>query len=318
MRNAFAQEITTLAAADERIVLLSGDIGNRLFDDYKARFSGRFFNCGVAEANMIGVAAGMAMAGLRPVVYTIAPFVTYRCMEQIRVDLCYADLPVVVVGVGAGMSYASLGPTHHSCEDIAMLRSLPEMAVVCPGDRWEVIATLRAALNHGKPTYLRIGKKNEPTVHQDVPNLRIGRGHWLRQGETVCLLSTGTLLPETLNAADKLQQQGVSAAVVSYHTVKPLDEELLRDVFDRFELVVTIEEHSLLGGLGSSVAEWAIDQQLKHHPTARLLRCGTGDEFVHEATNLTRVRQQFGLTGDQISQRILETLVREHPESEAA
>ena len=146
MRNAFATEITALAAADERVVLLAGDIGNRLFDAFKARQPERFFNCGVAEANMTSVAAGMAMCGLRPVTYTITPFVTTRCLEQIRVDLCYHRLPVVIVGVGAGLSYASLGATHHACEDIALLRALPEMEVVCPADPMEVRLALRAAL----------------------------------------------------------------------------------------------------------------------------------------------------------------------------
>ena len=134
MRNAFSSEMTELAKTNERIVLLSGDIGNKLFDPFKALFPNRFFNCGVAEANMTSMAAGMALGGLIPVTYTITPFNTYRCLEQIRVDLCYHNLPVTIVGVGAGLSYASLGATHHSCEDIAILRSLPNMTVVCPGD----------------------------------------------------------------------------------------------------------------------------------------------------------------------------------------
>ena len=138
MRNAFAHEITQLAQQDERIVLLSGDIGNRLFDEFKDKCPGRFHNCGVAEANMIGVAAGLALSGLRPVCYTIAPFITYRCMEQIRVDACYHNVPVTIVGTGAGLAYASLGATHHSCEDIGMLRLLPGLVVMAPADAHEV------------------------------------------------------------------------------------------------------------------------------------------------------------------------------------
>src|SRR5262245_53489292 len=195
MRNAFAKEITAIARQDPRVVLLSGDIGNRLFDDYKANCGARFLNCGVAEANMIGMAAGMAACGLRPVTYTITPFTTTRCLEQIRVDLCYQNLPVVVVGVGAGLSYASLGATHHSCEDIALLRSLPNMTVVCPGDAWEVRAALRKAINHDGPVYLRLGKKGEPLVHDEMPDLELGRGIVLREGCDACLVSTGNLLP---------------------------------------------------------------------------------------------------------------------------
>ena len=132
MRNAFAKALTRLAEKDERIVLLSGDIGNRLFDEYKGRFPDRFYNCGVAEANMTGLAGGMALSGMRPITYTIAPFATVRCLEQIRLDVCYPNLPVVIVGVGAGLAYAGLGATHHACEDIGLMRMLPNMTVVCP------------------------------------------------------------------------------------------------------------------------------------------------------------------------------------------
>src|SRR3954466_2919798 len=174
MRNEFAAEITRLAAEDERVVLLSGDIGNRLFDDFKAKCPGRFLNCGVAEANMMGVAAGMAMSGLRPVCYTITPFLTYRCMEQIRIDVCYHHVPVVIVGTGAGLSYASLGATHHSCEEMGMLRLIPGLAVVAPADQVEVRAALKAALEYPGPVYMRIGKKGEPVVHQAIPEFKIG------------------------------------------------------------------------------------------------------------------------------------------------
>src|SRR5437588_11098242 len=164
MRNAFAAEITALAEKDDRVVLLSGDIGNRLFDNYKERFKTRFFNCGVAEANMMSMAAGMAFSGMRPVAYTITPFITTRCLEQIRVDVCYHNVPVTIVGVGAGLSYASLNATHHSCEDIAFLRAIPNMTVVCPADPFEVRCALTASIQRGGPVYLRLGKKGEPVI----------------------------------------------------------------------------------------------------------------------------------------------------------
>src|SRR2546425_3281788 len=229
MRDALAAEITQLASEDERLVLLSGDIGNRLFDRYKQRHPQRFLNCGVAEANMISMAAGMALSGLRPVVYTIAPFATTRCLEQIRVDVCYHNTAVVVVGVGAGLSYASLGGTHHSCEDIAFLRVLPNMTIVCPGDATEVRLAIRAALRQDGPVYIRLGKKGEPVVHERAPEFAIGKGIVLRAGDDVCLLSTGTVLPLALETATLLERAGVSAQVVSLHTVKPLDEGLLAD-----------------------------------------------------------------------------------------
>lgn len=301
MRNAFAAELTFLASEDPRIVVLSGDIGNRLFNDYKAQFPERFFNCGVAEANMTSMAAGMAICGLRPITYTITPFVTTRCLEQIRVDVCYQNVPVIIVGVGSGLSYAGLGATHHSCEDIAFLRVLPNMMVVCPGDPVEVRLALRAALAHEGPVYLRLGKKGEPVVHEIPPNFEIGKGIVAREGSDLCLLSTGNLLPLALSAAKQLENQGVSAQVVSLHTVKPLDEDLLYEVFSRCRMVVTLEEHSLLGGLGGSVAEWLSD----HAPQKAVLRrIGTADMFLHEAGGQEYAREYFGLTPHHIAARV--------------
>jgi transketolase len=311
MRNAFAAEMTALAAADSRVVLLSGDIGNRLFDEYKARAPGRFLNCGVAEANMIGVAAGMAMCGLRPVAYTITPFVTTRCLEQIRVDVCYHRVPVIIVGTGSGLSYAALGATHHSCEDIALLRSLPHMTVVCPGDPVEVRLALRAALAYDDPVYIRLGKKGEPVVHNKPPQFVIGHGIVVRPGTEVCLLSTGNMLPVALRAAEALGGKGVSAGVVSLHTVKPLDEALLDEVFAGFDVVATVEEHSLLGGLGGAVAEWLADRPGQK---ARLLRVGTADTFIHEAGDQEYARRYFGLTPEVIAERALAALLRRPPE----
>lgn len=302
MRNAFAAEITAYAETDSRLVLLSGDIGNRLFDPFKAQFANRFYNCGVAEANMIGVAAGLALGGLKPVVYTIAPFVTSRCFEQIKLDVCQQNLPVVIVGIGAGLAYASLNPTHHTFEDIACLRALPNLAIVCPGDAWEVRAALRAALQRNGPVYLRIGKKNEPLVHQNLPDFEIGQAIVIQPGADVCLLSTGAMLPVAVASASDLSGQGISAQVVSFHTVKPLDETLLAEVFARFRLVATLEEHSRIGGLGGAVAEWLADGPAQ---AARLLRFGLADAFMDRSGNQQAARARFGLTAEAITAAII-------------
>jgi transketolase len=301
MRNAFAAEITELALADERVVLLSGDIGNRLFDKFRAHFPERFINCGIAEANMIGVAAGLALNGFRPIAYTITPFITTRCLEQIRVDVCYHDVPVMIVAVGAGLSYASLGPTHHSCEDIAFLRALPHMAVVCPGDAVEVRLALRESMKRTSGTYIRLGKKGEAVIHQTPPAFAIGKAITLRPGRDVCLLSTGNMLPVAIETADLLGKSGVAPQVVSFHTVKPLDVDYLTQAFAKFSLVVTIEEHSRLGGFGAAVAEWLADQ-----PPMRgaLCRFGTADEFLHESGEQEHARHHFGLTAPQMAQAI--------------
>ena len=301
MRNAFAKKITELAGKDERLVLLSGDIGNRLFDNFKAAFPTRFYNCGVAEANMMGLAAGLAMSGLRPVCYTITPFITYRCMEQIRVDVCYHHVPVIIGGPGSGLSYASLGATHHSCEEMGMLRLLPGISVLAPADEMEVYGALEAALASDHPTYMRIGKKGEPVVHKTQPEFHIGKGIIMREGTEVCLLSAGTILPVARDAAEMLAQKGHSTQVVSFHTIKPLDAELLTKVFSRFRVVATIEEHSVLGGLGGSVAEWL---SLQPQGLARLVRFGTRDEFLHLTCEQEEAREHFGITPPAITAEI--------------
>jgi len=310
MRNAFAQRLLQLAEQDDRVVLLSGDIGNRMFDDFKSCYPERFFNCGIAEANMLGMAAGMAMSGLRPVVYTITPFVTTRCLEQIRVDVCYHRQSVVIVGVGGGLSYASLGATHHSCEDIAFLRALPHMQVICPGDAFETAAALSAALGQHDPVYLRLGKKGEPLVHRSEPAFEIGRAIRVREGSDAVLLSTGNLLPLAMATSDQLQLHDISVGVVSFHTVKPLDGACLADVFMNTSLVVTLEEHSLLGGFGGAVAEWLCDQHVAEQSadSARLLRVGTTDEFLHTAGDQSFARNHYGLQAEAIADRIRQAL----------
>jgi transketolase len=303
MRNAFAAAMVELAAADPRVVVLSGDIGNRLFDSFKQRFPTRFYNCGVAEANMTSMAAGLAMCGLRPFTYTITPFATTRAMEQIRVDLCYHNVPVTVVGTGSGLSYASLGPTHHSCEDVALLRALPNMTVLCPADATEVRQALAAVLTLRGPAYIRLGKKGEPAVHQEPAEFAIGKGIVVREGTDVCLLGLGTMVATAMEAAAMLQTSGVSAQVVSMHTVKPIDEGLLSDAFGRFPVVAVVEEHSRIGGLGGSVAEWLAAQRPR--PAGELLAFGTPDGFLCEAGSQRYARQQCGLTADHIAAEVI-------------
>lgn len=308
MRNAFADEITQLASIDSRIVLLSGDIGNRLFEPFKTKFPNRFYNCGVAEANMASTAAGMAMCGLRPVTYTITPFNTTRCLEQIRNDICYHNVPVLIIGTGAGLSYASLGCTHHSCEDISFLRSIPNMTVLCPGDAMELRSLLRLVMKFDGPVYMRIGKKGEPIVHQDPPNLSIGKGYVLQEGRDLCILSTGNMLSIVLEACKILQASEVHAEVVSMHTVKPIDTDLLFELSQRFSFLATVEEHSLIGGLGASVSEWMAD----HSIPLQLIRFGTQDLFPHPIGSQKYIRNLFKLNPQAIASQILQKMSVSH------
>ena len=305
MRNAFAREMLEIAEAHEEAVLLMGDIGNRLFDNYKEKYSDRFFNCGVAEANMVSVAAGMASCGLHPICYTITPFMTARCYEQIRIDLCYHNVPSVIVGTGAGLSYASLGATHHSFDDLAIMRVLPEMRVLCPGDAHEVGPCLQLAMKESGPVYVRLGKKNEPLIHEAPPQLETGRFFPIgERGEDVALLSCGNVLPIAVEAAEQLRQLGHSTEVMSCFSVKPLDEKYLAEAFERFRVIVTLEEHSLIGGFGSAVLEWENETASDLSSKAKLIRFGIPDAFFHNAAEQQDLREECGLTAENIRETV--------------
>ncbi len=301
MRNAFADELCKLETEDPRVMLLSGDIGNNLFNTFKKAYPDRFLNSGAAEAGMTGVAAGLALCGLRPITYTIAAFNPGRCAEQIRLDLALHNLPVVVVGVGAGLSYSSLGPTHHSLEDIAWLRAIPGMSILCPSDAVTTRCALRAALKHSGPTYLRLGKKNEPVVYAKEPEFAIGKSLEVKPWGRVCLVSVGTMLPVALDAASLLDSRGITAGVLDLLSVKPLDTAILAKIFAEVDLVVVVEEHVPAGGAWSAVAEWLSQQGAQR---ARLLRCGTEDTFFTEGGGQDWARKHFGLTGGGVADRV--------------
>lgn len=305
MRNAFAEAVTELADSHPEVVTLVGDIGNRLFDKLKDKHPGRFYNCGIAEANMTGVASGLAASGLRPITYTITPFNTLRCFEQIRVDVCYPNLPVIIVGTGAGLSYAALGATHHSMEDIAILRTLPNMHVVCPADQVEVRLAVKSALELGRPTYIRLGMKGEPVVHKSPPDFRIGQGITLREGTDVAILSVGNMLAVAMQSAEQLQASGITARVVSLHTIKPLDEALLAAAFSECKAVAIMEEHSLIGGAGSAVLEWG---HARGVDLRKLIRFGGPDRFLTGCGHHKDARVMVGLTTESICGQILRRL----------
>ena len=292
MRDAFAREMTSLATERSDVTLLSGDIGNRMFDRFKQVAPERFLNCGIAEANMMSVAAGMALGGLRPVIYTITPFTTTRCFEQIRVGVAYHQAPVVIVGTGSGLSYAELGPTHHSLEDMAILRTLPGLNVVAPADSTELVAQLRHALDAPHPTYMRIGKKGEPPLHGASAQLGIGKANLLREGGDLLVVGVGPILGEAVQAAEAVAAEGISVAVASLGGVKPLDAVFLEAMAQRFPRWLSLEEHGITGGLGSALLEWLAEHE---GPPIRLKRLGTPDAFLHELGNQSYTRRWLGL-----------------------
>ena len=301
MRNAFAKTITKLGKKNKKIVLLSGDIGNKLFNDYRKYQPNRFYNCGIAEASMTGVAAGLATCGMLPVTYTITPFNTIRCLEQIRLDICYPNLPVIIVGTGAGLSYANLGATHHSMEDIAVLRTLPNMHVICPSDPLEVELALTKALGLGRPTYIRLGKKGEPLLNQNNKKFRIGRGTTLKKGKDIVFISVGNVLPIILETEKFFRQKGISAGVVNLHTVKPLDQLLLKKLFLNYKKIIIVEEHGSAGGAGSAILEWG---SKKKYNLSKIMSIGAPDKFLTSCGNQNQARSMIGLTPSKIYNRV--------------
>jgi transketolase len=306
MRNAFIRGLTEAAATDDRIVFLTGDLGFKLFDDFARRYPGRFMNAGVAEATMASVAAGLALEGKKPFIYSIVPFATLRCYEQIRNDICYHETDVTVVGIGGGYSYGPNGPTHHGLEDIAVMRVMPNMTVVCPGDPAETVAAVHALAKHRGPAYLRLGRAGEPAVHSGPVSFEIGESLTLRDGHDVALLSTGNMLATAVKVADLLAAQSISCCVVSMPTVKPLDTATIDAAAHRVRLIATLEEHSLLGGFGGAVAEHLAELPVR----VTFRRFGAGDHFSHICGDQEFHRHAQGLTAPQISDALAALLRR--------
>lgn len=255
MRDAFIARLLELAKRDPKILLVTGDLGFAVFDQYIKTVPSQFLNAGVAEQNMTGLAAGLALEGRTVFTYSIANFSTLRCLEQVRNDACYHSLNVNIVSIGGGFSYGPLGFSHHATEDLAIMRSLPGMTVFSPGDDWETQEATEAATRTPGTTYLRIDRASAGNTSRPGEVFEPGKGRVLREGADVTLVSTGGILAETLKAAEALAGEGIQARVVSLHTLAPLDTELLLRSAKETRGILTIEEHTIVGGLGGAVAE---------------------------------------------------------------
>ena len=254
MRNAFIEALIEVAETDLDLWLINADLGFSVLERFAERFPDRYLNVGVAEQNMIGVAAGLAMSGYKVFVYSIANFPTQRCLEQIRVDVCYHDAHVIVTAVGGGFSYGSQGYTHHAIEDLAVMRALPGMRVVAPADPHETRAFVRELARTPGPGYLRLGRGGEAALHPAALAEAPLDPIVMRQGHDVALIATGAILSEVLAAADQLAIAGLSVKVLSVPMLKPLGTDALMAEIAGADTVVTIEEHSLIGGLRDAVA----------------------------------------------------------------
>ncbi len=294
MRDSFAKEITLLAEKNEKIVLLSGDIGNRMFDKYKKVAPNRFLNCGIAEANMMSMAAGMALSGLRPIIYTITPFTTTRCLEQIRIGVAYHQAPVLIVGTGSGLSYSELGPTHHSLEDIAILRSIPNINILTPSDKQELVVQLREALKSDYPSYMRIGKKGEPSVFNENSNLGIGKANLLFEGDDILVIGIGPIISEALDARIDLKNMGINIGVATMGSIRPLDNDFLNLMIRKgYKKWISIEEHGIVGGLGSTLIEWVSENN--KFSDVKVTRLGVPELFINELGNQSYTRRKLGI-----------------------
>lgn len=285
-------------------MLLTGDLGFSVFEQYQQELPNQFLNMGVAEQNMAGVAAGLAMEGKIPVIYSIVPFTTMRNFEQIRNDIAYQKLNVKIVGVGAGFSYGPYGHTHHGIEDIAVMRAIPEMVVIAPGDPVEVRLATKAMMAHHGAVYLRLGKAGEPTLHTGEPVFHIGKGIVMVEGTDITLIGTSTMLHTTAQVYSELQSQGMSVRMISMHTLKPIDTVAIRESVDKTRMIVTIEEHGIIGGLGSAVAEVIAE----YGKPVIFKRFAVPDRFTKVIGTQEYMRQANNLGADQIIKTIQETM----------
>jgi transketolase len=314
VRTAFFDVLVKLADEDPRIELVVGDLGFGVVDEFAARFPDRFLNVGVAEQNMTGVAAGLALMGSVVFTYSIANFPTLRCLEQVRSDVCYHNLNVKIVAVGGGLAYGALGISHHATEDLAILRALPGMAVAAPGDPLEADEITRRLVALDGPAYLRLGKTGEPTVHSSRPEIPVGSSIRVTDGDDVAILVTGGLLPIAVAVGEALSARGVSTRVVSMPWISPLDAHAVRAAGREVRLVVSLEEHSIVGGLGGAVAEVLAEED----SGAPLLRVGLPPRFTSTVGSQDFLRHLHGLDPASVMRRILDRLRKLPAQSNAS
>jgi transketolase len=309
MRNAVVERLSALAEHDPKLILITGDLGFGVLTEFAKRFPKQYLNVGVAEQNMLGVAVGLALGGRTALVYSIANFPTLRCLEQIRNDACYHEANVKILAVGGGFSYGGLGISHYATEDLAVLRSLPGMTVVSPSSKWEAQQAIDALVRTAGPGYLRIDKSFVEPDEADPATFRLGRFRQVREGRDISLLATGGILATVIQAADSLLARGIRARVYSVHTIKPFDHDGLRAAVKETGGIVTVEEHTLDGGLGSVVAESCLDHGLQ---PKTFLRLGVPGRFPEVIGSQDYLRRYYKLDAGSIGLAVTHVLDRVH------
>ncbi|ADU62981.1 MAG: transketolase [Pseudodesulfovibrio sp.] len=304
MRKKCLDMVHELARRDGRVVFIGSDLGFKTLDAFREELPDQFFIEGISEQNVVGMAAGMALEGRIPYVNTIATFIVRRALEQVAMDLCLHDLPVRLIGNGGGLVYAPLGSTHLAVEDIALMRALPNMTVVCPADAEEMERFMDVSVDWPHPIYIRLAKGYDPVVTDPSVPFVIGRGQMYRQGGDVLLATTGIGLRVCLEAAEILDRQGVNASVLHLPTVKPLDTELLLRAVGGVRAVVCVEEHTVIGGLGSAIGETMLEAGL-FRPFRRV---GVPDVFPDHYGTQELIMERYGIWPEPVAETALDLL----------
>lgn len=308
MRDHFIKRLCELAEKDPSIMLVTGDLGFGVLDEYRRRFPKQFINAGVAEQNMTGIATGLALEGRIVFTYSIANFPTLRCLEQIRNDACYHNANVKIVAIGGGFSYGALGISHHATEDLAIMRSLPDIIVVSPCGYWEAMEATEAIANTPGTCYIRLDKsagEDEPRDRNE--DFKIGKARVLRDGGDCAIIVTGGILEEVWQATELLETRGINARIVSAHTLKPFDEATILGACRETRVIITVEEHSIYGGLGGTVAETLMDHGM--YPE-HFLRIGLDAGFSSIVGSQKYLRRCYGIDAESISARIQSLLFK--------
>ena len=302
MRATFINTLTEMARVDDKIMCIIGDTGFSVFEEFEKEFGERFVNVGIAEQNFVSFGAGLAAIGMKPYIYNVVSFMTLRGMEQIMLDVCYQENPVVLVGVGGGFAYATAGPTHHAVQDIAMMSVLPNMTVVCPGDPVEMRAVMLESKDFGKPLYIRIGRSVDPVVHTGDIDFQIGKAIKMKDGTQAVIFATGVMLLEAVKTQEMLEQRGISVGLYSMPTVKPIDKEVILESARAGKAIFTVEEHSVIGGLGDAVAGVLLEN-MEEYPV-KFKKFGVPDAFAPVTGTREYLVDLLGFSADKMADTI--------------
>jgi transketolase len=312
MRATCLNMVYELAKRDERPLFIGSDLSPGLLDEMRQKMPDRWYMEGITEANVIGMAAGLAMEGYMPFVNTIATFITRRCYEQVAIDLCLHDLPVRLIGNGGGLVYAPLGPTHLAIEDIAIMRALPNMTVTAVCDAKEMVRLMNCTLDWPNPIYIRLAKGGDPVVSREENGFAIGKAIPMRKAKakrSIVLMATGVMTTNCLAAAELLAKDGIDVSVVHFHTIKPLDEDAVLSFAEGAELLVTVEEGIRIGGFGSAITDVIVEKLGSSQPP--MLRLGLPDAFPHNYGLQDDLFEIYGLMPAQIAARIAKTRAKD-------